>query len=73
MTDSHGRCATPTNCPSPPYSDSEGECHLCHKHCYQCSGPDQSQCLSCYPNHYLLSESERQYSSVAYRDTGSQM
>ncbi|KAG9281847.1 proprotein convertase subtilisin/kexin type 5 [Astyanax mexicanus] len=53
-TDSHGRCTTPTTCPSHHYSDREGECHLCHKHCNQCSGPDHSQCLSCYPNHYLL-------------------
>ncbi|KAK3508672.1 hypothetical protein QTP70_003316 [Hemibagrus guttatus] len=55
-TDIHGRCAMPTSCPSHHYSDRDGECHLCHKHCHQCSGPDHSQCLSCYPNHYLLSE-----------------
>ncbi|XP_036436898.1 proprotein convertase subtilisin/kexin type 5 [Colossoma macropomum] len=54
MTDIHGRCATPTTCPSHHYSDHEGECRLCHKHCHQCSGPDHIQCLSCYPDHYLL-------------------
>ncbi|KAL7834804.1 hypothetical protein SRHO_G00290510 [Serrasalmus rhombeus] len=54
MTDSHGRCATPTTCPSHHYSDREGECRLCHKHCHQCSGPDYIQCLSCYTDHYLL-------------------
>lgn len=56
-TDMHGRCATPTSCPSHHYSDRDGACHLCHKHCHQCFGPDHSQCLSCYPNHHLLSES----------------
>ncbi|XP_053474688.1 proprotein convertase subtilisin/kexin type 5 [Ictalurus furcatus] len=56
-TDMHGRCATPTSCPSHHYSDRDGTCHLCHKHCQQCSGPDHSQCLSCYPNHYLLNGS----------------
>ncbi|KAF7688537.1 hypothetical protein HF521_013344 [Silurus meridionalis] len=56
-TDLHGRCATPTICPSHHYSDRSGVCHLCHKHCHQCSGPDHSQCLSCYPNHYLLNGS----------------
>ncbi|XP_066514007.1 proprotein convertase subtilisin/kexin type 5 [Hoplias malabaricus] len=53
-TDSYGRCATPTTCPIHHYSNREGECHLCHKHCHQCSGPENSQCLSCYTNHYLL-------------------
>lgn len=57
-TDIHRRCATPTGCPSHHYSDRDGACHLCHKHCHQCSGPDHNQCLSCYLNHYLLSESK---------------
>lgn len=55
-TDAHGRCVTPTTCPSHHYSNQDGECHLCHKYCHECSGPHQDQCLSCYQNHYLLSE-----------------
>ncbi|XP_016148018.1 proprotein convertase subtilisin/kexin type 5-like [Sinocyclocheilus grahami] len=54
--DAHGRCATPTTCPSHHYSNQDGECHLCHKYCHECSGPHQYQCLSCNQNHYLLSE-----------------
>ncbi|KTF75021.1 hypothetical protein cypCar_00027139 [Cyprinus carpio] len=54
--DAHGRCATPTTCPSHHYSNQDGECHLCHKYCHECSGPHQDQCLSCNQNHYLLSE-----------------
>lgn len=54
--DTHGRCAIPTTCPSPHYSQQDGECHLCHKYCHECSGPHQDQCLSCNQNHYLLSE-----------------
>ncbi|XP_030623096.1 proprotein convertase subtilisin/kexin type 5 [Chanos chanos] len=53
-TDTHGRCVTPTTCPSHHYADRDGECHLCHKYCYQCSGPEKSQCLSCNQNHFLL-------------------
>ncbi|XP_053341402.1 proprotein convertase subtilisin/kexin type 5 [Clarias gariepinus] len=56
-TDTHGRCATPTSCPSHHYSDRDGACHLCHKHCNQCAGPAHSQCLSCSLNHYLLNGS----------------
>ncbi len=54
--DAHGRCATPITCPSNHYSNQDGECHLCHKYCHECSGPYQDQCLSCNQNHYLLSE-----------------
>uniref|UniRef100_A0A9J8AQS0 Proprotein convertase subtilisin/kexin type 5a n=1 Tax=Cyprinus carpio carpio TaxID=630221 RepID=A0A9J8AQS0_CYPCA len=55
--DAHGRCATPTTCPSHHYSNQDGECHLCHKYCHECSGPHQDQCLSCNQNHYLLNGS----------------
>ncbi|KTG42889.1 hypothetical protein cypCar_00035523 [Cyprinus carpio] len=54
--DTHGRCAIPTTCPSHHYSQQDGECHLCHKYCHECSGSRQDQCLSCNQNHYLLSE-----------------
>ncbi|XP_058630422.1 proprotein convertase subtilisin/kexin type 5 [Onychostoma macrolepis] len=55
--DAHGRCATPITCPSHHYSNQDGECHLCHKYCHECSGPHQDQCLSCNQNHYLLNGS----------------
>ncbi|XP_035383608.1 proprotein convertase subtilisin/kexin type 5 [Electrophorus electricus] len=51
--DAYKRCATPTTCPSHHYSDHDGECHLCHRQCHQCSGPELSQCLSCYAGHFL--------------------
>ncbi|XP_076844464.1 proprotein convertase subtilisin/kexin type 5 isoform X2 [Brachyhypopomus gauderio] len=53
-TDTYGRCATPTTCPTHHYSDDDGECHLCHKQCQQCGGPEASQCLSCYTGRYLF-------------------
>ncbi|XP_062845264.1 proprotein convertase subtilisin/kexin type 5 [Trichomycterus rosablanca] len=53
-TDVHGRCSIPTNCPLHHYSDLDGRCHLCHKHCHHCSGPYQNQCLGCSSNLYML-------------------
>ncbi|XP_063066379.1 proprotein convertase subtilisin/kexin type 5 isoform X2 [Engraulis encrasicolus] len=55
--DGHGRCATLTTCPPHHYADQDGECHQCHKHCQQCSGPDRNHCLACSGNHFLLNGS----------------
>lgn len=56
--DGLGRCARPASACSPhQYSDLDGECHPCHKHCLGCWGPSKSQCLSCTQRHLLFSES----------------
>ncbi|KAM3849392.1 proprotein convertase subtilisin/kexin type 5 [Diretmus argenteus] len=48
-------CGPPANrCSSHHYADQNGECHLCHKYCHQCTGPGNTHCLSCNQKHLLL-------------------
>lgn len=42
----NGECTT--QCPDRTYKENDGICYNCHYTCYQCNGPNDYQCISCW-------------------------